>query len=755
MLELLKKKSNSQNLPMPAQTREVKTLVYSYQRPSTQRMSNEGITKAIIGASPILPLPNLEDAPVSFMPIEVHKTQMIRQMVSIMGKINRQVLGNPDSIRASQDISGKLRSISKSLELLSIDELGQFWKKVVGSTAPSSQQVLKEGLMLDVIAMVGTNPSTIFILEKVRTELRSTDAPILSSVKLSEVIQNTIKSIKTPTTELVVELVDLINKLKAGRSDREEHLLTSTLLQVSNLLHNAYVNPSSMVNRFPVRIYGIFGTEESSVLKGKYIPLLKEMLQISKQSANKHRSLVIISALGKLGHLDAAEVLVKVAQGQNQEEPMVRVLAVQSLKRTAMKYPNVLKPVLLAIINNPVEHPDVRIAAIDILPWTYPSYAELQNIAVRSWYDTSNQVSSYARSTFESLANTQDPDLKTVGIKAKGIVHMFKPTSYGFQYSKNIHLEKFVRYLLSSVSSKYSYTATKEAEAISRLSLKTDVLTDALGKGLRVNLQKFNIYSQGLERATDYALVLSGYLSDVKPAVQAELIKITNQINLERRTSPPFMAFLEYSALGNEYVGSITPEGLIEMALNSKPNAIGQYSGTFMSVMNPLSTEIIMPTETGLQITGRIQNPIFFMAKLNVSWDISHLSQPKADISVFPLASGKTEANCMLVSPFSGSGYPPSGEFIGTGVSMGLHIASPVEIDMSLGKGKVDIKLKAPEEVLAKPVEIDVISGYVSPFTFRKDLKSVEPDDNKAHDLKSIRSGDRLKKVIFDYFLII
>lgn len=78
---------------------------------------------------------------------------------------------------------------------------------------------------------------------------------------------------------------------------------------------------------------------------------------------------------------------------------------------------------------------------------------------------------------------------------------------------------------------------------------------------------------------------------------------------------------------------------------------------------------------------------------------------------------------------------------------MGLHIASPVEIDLSLGKGKVDIKLKAPEEVLAKTVEIDVIAGYVSPFTFRKDLKSVDPDDDKAHDLKSIRSGDRLKRV--------
>jgi len=77
-----------------------------------------------------------------------------------------------------------------------------------------------------------------------------------------------------------------------------------------------------------------------------------------------------MGALGKLGHLDAAEALVKVAQGQNQEEPMVRVLAVQSLKRTARKYPNVLRPILLAIVNNPVEHSDVRIAAIDILPLT-------------------------------------------------------------------------------------------------------------------------------------------------------------------------------------------------------------------------------------------------------------------------------------------------------------------------------------------------------------------------------------------------
>ena len=751
LMELLEKKSISPNdlMQIPSQTRVVKSLVYAYRRPSTQyQLSNEvvEITRDILGEAPILPQPSLTDSPISLIPTELQTQGMMSQMVSVLRRISKQVSETPEGIRSNQDIAGNLRSVSKNLELFNLRELEQFFDKVVSSTVYPSKKMI-EGLLMDVIAMTGTNPSTMFILKKVEFELKVIGVPTQKIFKLCESIQTAIKSIKTPTTHLVQEIIKLINKLKTGRADGEQQVMTSTILQLSNLLHHAYVNHSTMLTKFPVRIYGIFGTENSNVLVRNYIPLLKEMLKLSNQQQNKHRSLVLISALGKLGHIDAAEDLVKAAQGVNHEEPMVRVLAVHSLRNVAKKYPNVIRPILLAIINNLVEHPDVRVAAIDILPWAQPSYADLQKIAVRSWYDTSNQVSSFARSTFENLVHTEVPELKTVGIKARNILHMFKPSSYGFQYSKNVHLGTFVRYLLSSVSSKYSYTATKEPEALSRLFLRNDFFTKSSGMGLKFNIQTFAMYSQGLEIVTDYALQLGGYLSNANSDIKDELYKIANAIQLETRVSPPFMAFFEYSSMGQEQAGLITAECLIKMALSVKSNLEGQFAGTYVTVRNELSLEMIMPTEAGLQITGRIQNPTFVMANASASWDLSDMSQPKVAFSVFPIVNAKSEANYMVVSPYSGSGYPVAGEFIGTGVSMGLHVASPLDMDMSLRKGEVDLKIKAPEEVLMKPVEIDVFEGYVMPFTVRSDLESVKPVDN-AQDQKKILGGERLKKVI-------
>ena len=113
--------------------------------------------------------------------------------------------------------------------------------------------------------------------------------------------------------------------------------------------------------------------------------------------------MVAVTALGKLGHLDSAKILVDIAQRTEQEEPMLRSLAVYSMKPVSKTYPDAIKPVLLSIINNPNEHADIRIAALSVLPWAQPSYAELQEIAVRSWFEPSKQVASFSRSMFQSL----------------------------------------------------------------------------------------------------------------------------------------------------------------------------------------------------------------------------------------------------------------------------------------------------------------------------------------------------------------
>merc|ERR1712061_801036 len=380
MLELIKKESTSTEIQKPTPSRKETTLVYTYpeQRELESQMSSEVVqkTQQILGTKPVLPQPKLEEAPKTLIPSGVQSSEIISQVVSQMKAIATKVFESPESCTAELDVSGKLLTVSKLMQGLSLREIEQVWTQTLAGVAQQNKQAAKH-LIIDTAAMVGTNPATMFVLKKI-------DASEIGAIKATVNIQSAMKSIRTPTKEIVSEILRIVKQWKNGSSMDKKKLLTPALLQLSNLVFNAYVNPSTMVSNYPVRIYGIFGTQDSPVIND-YISFLKQWLEESEQDPKRTMKPVIITALGKLGLLDATKPLLKVAQGLKGEEPMYRALAVNSLRRAAIRYPRELRAVLLAIINNPVEHADVRISAISVLPWTQPTFAELQQIAIRSW----------------------------------------------------------------------------------------------------------------------------------------------------------------------------------------------------------------------------------------------------------------------------------------------------------------------------------------------------------------------------------
>ncbi len=116
--------------------------------------------------------------------------------------------------------------------------------------------------------------------------------------------------------------------------------------------------------------------------------------------------MVVMTALGKIGHLKALEPLARIISTKS-IQPTIRSVAVYSLKRVARFQPVHIKPVLLSIIDNPAEAPEVRIAAVSVLPYAQPSTAELQKIAIRTWFEPSKQVASFIYSTLLNLKDTQ------------------------------------------------------------------------------------------------------------------------------------------------------------------------------------------------------------------------------------------------------------------------------------------------------------------------------------------------------------
>ncbi len=82
------------------------------------------------------------------------------------------------------------------------------------------------------------------------------------------------RSIKTPTEELLLRIVSLIEKLAQKAADtssnsyHEEEAIKSlysvALVQMGNLLYRGCIHPSRKNLEFPVRIYGQFCEGQSS-----------------------------------------------------------------------------------------------------------------------------------------------------------------------------------------------------------------------------------------------------------------------------------------------------------------------------------------------------------------------------------------------------------------------------------------------------------------------------------------------------------
>merc|ERR1719365_479703 len=188
-----------------------------------------------------------------------------------------------------------------------------------------------EQIFYDTLSLVGTNPSTMLVVKKVKEG----SLPITLLTKL---VSYTIRNIRYPTEELMGELVKMI---KSTNVMAHKQLYTSAMLQMSNLFYHAYINPTTLMNNFPTRVFGVFGTKESTVLTEKFIPFLIEEIE---RTESEHVGLTAILALGKTGHLKGLKPLVKIIETASLEASTPtkvnhiiarRTIAVNALKRVA------------------------------------------------------------------------------------------------------------------------------------------------------------------------------------------------------------------------------------------------------------------------------------------------------------------------------------------------------------------------------------------------------------------------------------
>merc|ERR1712180_284685 len=328
-----------------------------------------------MGLTPLLPQPTLTQAPHNML-LNLPKEKIIPQILEQIQKMAREVYQSPESCASKSDVAGKLSVLSLYMRSLSLTELEQVESKILAASRSTGMKTVEQ-IFYDILPIVGTNPSTMLV---------------------TKIVSYTIRNIRYPTQELMEELVKMVKSTNV-RSNKQ--LYTSSMLQLSNLFYHAYINPVTVRNNFPTKVYGVFGTKESPVLIEQFIPFLVEEIQ---RTESEHVRLSAILALGKTGHLRGVKTLIKeiehvvpVTSEPTKVTKCVarRTIAVNALKRVAKMNPTEIRPILISIIINPVESAEVRIAAVSVLPFSQPTTAELQKLAIRSWMEPSEQVSAF------------------------------------------------------------------------------------------------------------------------------------------------------------------------------------------------------------------------------------------------------------------------------------------------------------------------------------------------------------------------
>merc|ERR1719394_1327689 len=412
--------------------------------------------------------PDIESRPVSLYPKKAPEETM-SGLVVIFKRIVEIAAKSPESSHSEEDAAGSALLISRALSNFGLQDIKSLWQQI-DATLPENLKMGAYHSFLDLVSISGTNPAIKFIIEEVKSgALVGENAAMIAS--------NAIRSAKTPTKQLLKELIDLLKHI-AEQDNR--NVVSTVALAVTRLIHKACIHETSSVMNYPAKTYGRFCDEKAPEITMDLIPFLAEKLFATRKT-DVNQLLTYINALGNIGHDGAALHLLKVIDdGSFDSHP--RSVAVYQLRRAASRIPALYRPIILQLIVNAAESDVVRMAAITILPQTWPTSVHLNELAIRTWWEPSNQVSAYITSTLRALAN---PELArhskiyaVISESAREAIKLAKPTDAGIQTSHNIMISQFLDTLKAAVNMKLQYVFSEEDELPRNLFMKASVKSD-------------------------------------------------------------------------------------------------------------------------------------------------------------------------------------------------------------------------------------------------------------------------------------
>jgi len=313
---------------------------------------------------------------------EIPVEQIKSQVKNLIKEVVTELIQSIDV--HEKQIPMKVLSASRGLSMLKTkEEIRNVYTELKSEFHGSEQDLVSmKNIFYDSVLMSGTPQSIHFLKEIILSEE-------MSKIQISNIFIWMPHYIIIPNQEVLRELFELVTSEKV----RECPLLyNAAIMGYSTLLEKACISNLRKTS-YPVSVFGEFCNPDSEIVTEKWIPYLLKDLK-NAQTTHAKRNEIIVS-LGLLNHKNTIGELIPYVEGSAQDTSKVnRLMAIYSLSLSSLarEQQHVVLPIFHAILSNPAENTELRIAAFNILIRMNPPMSVMHKIVSLTWTEKNKEI---------------------------------------------------------------------------------------------------------------------------------------------------------------------------------------------------------------------------------------------------------------------------------------------------------------------------------------------------------------------------
>lgn len=437
-----------------------------------------------------------------------------------------------DNIELKAQTGDKIVQLTMALGSLNQWELQSLWK-VLGETATgkatSELDKVQRKVLIDTMALSGSNNATEFLLELIQQQK-------LTTLETFDTLQTFQHNVVKPSTTIMHKLKDIVTD---GKFQQNRVILGAASIAFAEVVRANCGHHAHKLSHYQHQQQQQWKQSEQglSYVCGEqefkqFVEAIRGQLHSAKDFSQQT---IFIQTLGRLAHPDAIKALIpyvygeqevvgqlrhaaKTSESEDDSEyvQFIRQVAIYALHHAAVVHGSAVQPVVQAIYFDKQEDYEVRIAALSVLLATQPTEATFNRIVIELGQEGDVEVASFAYSALHQLANSTLPCMQKSARRIQNVLGGLREHGYGAHHSKWLAYTHYDQ--LTNVGIKGHWQVTQSNVSMIPRSIYASLSGN---KGPYVSTgADFGVISKGLENVYQYIQQKGGMSKIVENVMQ-------------------------------------------------------------------------------------------------------------------------------------------------------------------------------------------------------------------------------------------